>query len=127
MTTNLPFSEWPQIIANPRLCKALVDRLTDRAHIITTGADSYCSARPHRLPWRATDEERAVVCALRRATNFALYDLTFVVRHFPPRLNRDSIWRILKAEGLNRRPKPISERPAKARAPSRGTTSASCT
>ena len=26
------------------------------------------SARPHRLPWKATDEERAVVCALRRAT-----------------------------------------------------------
>ena len=30
-----------------------------------------------------------------------------------PHLNRDSIWRILKAEGLNRRPKPFSERPAK--------------
>ena len=27
--------------ANPRLCKALIDRLTDQAHIITTGADSY--------------------------------------------------------------------------------------
>ena len=37
------------------------------------------SARPHRLPWKATEEERAVVCALRRATNFALDDLTFVV------------------------------------------------
>ena len=41
VTTNLPFSEWPQIIPNPRLYKALIDRLTDRAHIITTGADSY--------------------------------------------------------------------------------------
>ena len=41
VTTNLPFSEWPQVIPNPRLCKALIDRLTDRAHIITTGADSY--------------------------------------------------------------------------------------
>lgn len=71
------------------------------------------SARPHRLPWKATDEERAVVCALRRATNFALDDLTFVVRHFLPRLNRDSIWRILKAEGLNRRPAPSSGKPAK--------------
>ena len=37
------------------------------------------SARPHRLPWKATEEERAVVCALRRATGFALDDLTFVV------------------------------------------------
>ncbi|MBV8870124.1 MAG: IS481 family transposase [Acetobacteraceae bacterium] len=71
------------------------------------------SARPHRLPWKATEEERAIVCALRRATNFALDDLTFVVTHFLPHLNRDSVWRILKAEGLNRRAKPIPERPAK--------------
>ena len=51
------------------------------------------SARPHTLPWKATDEERAVVCALRQSTNFALDDLTFVVSHFLPHLNRDSIWR----------------------------------
>jgi transposase InsO family protein len=69
------------------------------------------SARPHRLPWKATDEERAVVCLLRERTNFALDDLTFVVRHFLPHLNRDSIWRILRAEGLSRRPPPISGRP----------------
>lgn len=30
-----------QVIPNPRLCKALIDRLTDQAHIITTGTDSY--------------------------------------------------------------------------------------
>ena len=71
------------------------------------------SARPHRLPWKASDEERAVVCALRQATNFALDDLTFVVCHFLPHLNRDSIWRILKAEGLNRRPRPVAARAAK--------------
>src|SRR6195952_1809229 len=71
------------------------------------------SARPHQLPWKASEEERAIVCAVRRATNFPLDDLTFVVSHFLPHLNRDSIWRILKAEGLNRRPKPFSERPAK--------------
>ena len=41
LTTNLPFSEWSQVIPNPRLCKALIDRLTDRAHILTTGTDSY--------------------------------------------------------------------------------------
>jgi DNA replication protein DnaC len=41
VTTNLPFSEWSQVIPQPRLCKALIDRLTDQAHIITTGADSY--------------------------------------------------------------------------------------
>src|SRR5215210_1817013 len=69
------------------------------------------SAKPHNLPWKATEEERAVVCTLRRATNFALDDLTFVVTHFLPHLNRDSIWRILRAEGLSRRPPPASDRP----------------
>jgi hypothetical protein len=44
---------------------------------------------------------------------FDLDDLTFVVTHFLPHLNRDSIWRMLKAEGLNRRPAPVSPRPAK--------------
>jgi transposase InsO family protein len=69
------------------------------------------SAKPHRLPWKASEEERAVVCALRRATNFALDDLTFVVAHFLPHLNRDSVWRILRAEGISRRPPPASGRP----------------
>src|ERR687895_1249838 len=62
------------------------------------------SSRPHKLPWKSTDEERAIVCALRRTTGFALDDLTFVVRHFLPHLNRDSISRILRAEGLGRLP-----------------------
>jgi DNA replication protein DnaC len=41
ITTNLPFSEWTTMIPNTRLCKAMVDRLTDRAHIIETGTESY--------------------------------------------------------------------------------------
>ena len=41
ITTNLPFSEWSQVIPNPRLCKALIDRLTDRTHTITTVTDLY--------------------------------------------------------------------------------------
>ena len=41
VTTNLPFSEWTQVIPNARLCKALLDRITDRAHIIDTGTASY--------------------------------------------------------------------------------------
>src|ERR687886_1016360 len=62
------------------------------------------SSRPHKLPWKATDEERAIVCALRRATGFPLDDLTFVVTHFLPHLNRNAVYRILKAEGLGRLP-----------------------
>ena len=41
ITTNLPFSEWTQVFPNARLCKALLDRITDRATIIETGSDSY--------------------------------------------------------------------------------------
>ena len=41
VTTNLPFSEWTQVIPNARLCKALIDRITDRANIIETGTESY--------------------------------------------------------------------------------------
>lgn len=41
VTTNLPFSEWTTVFPNPRLCKALLDRITDRAHIIETGPDSF--------------------------------------------------------------------------------------
>lgn len=62
------------------------------------------SARPHTLPWKASEEERAIVCALRRSTGFPLDDLTFVVTHFLPHLNRDAVYRILKAEDLNRLP-----------------------
>src|SRR5271167_1708919 len=41
VTTNLPFSEWTSVIPNARLCKALIDRITDRANIIETGTESY--------------------------------------------------------------------------------------
>ena len=41
ITTNLPFSEWTQVFPSARLCKALLDRITDRAHIIDTGSESY--------------------------------------------------------------------------------------
>ena len=41
LTTNLPFSEWIQVFPNARLCKALLDRITDRSHIVETGTESY--------------------------------------------------------------------------------------
>ncbi|GAA4502477.1 hypothetical protein GCM10023158_30510 [Gluconacetobacter tumulicola] len=56
------------------------------------------------MAWKATQEERAIVRHLRRATAFGLDDLTFRVCHFLPHLNRDSVWRILKDAGPNRRP-----------------------
>jgi DNA replication protein DnaC len=41
VTSNLPFSEWNTMFPNARLCKAMLDRLTDQAHIIDTGKESY--------------------------------------------------------------------------------------
>lgn len=70
-------------------------------------------SRPTRPAWRMNEEERAIICAVRRATGFALDDLTFVLRHFLPHLNRDSIYRVLKAEGLNRRPPKPAAQPRK--------------
>lgn len=40
VTTNLPFTEWTSVFPDPRLCRAIVDRLTYRAHIIETGSES---------------------------------------------------------------------------------------
>jgi len=47
LTTNLPFSEWTQVIPNARLCKSLGDRITDRAHIVETSSESYRFRRAH--------------------------------------------------------------------------------
>ncbi len=41
VTTNLPFGEWAKVFTDPRLAKAVVDRLTHRAHIIDTGTESW--------------------------------------------------------------------------------------
>jgi DNA replication protein DnaC len=41
VASNLPFSEWGQVIPDPRLVAAIVDRVTFNAHIIETGTDSY--------------------------------------------------------------------------------------
>jgi DNA replication protein DnaC len=41
VASNAAFSEWAATFSDPRLCAAIVDRLTFDAHIITTGAGSY--------------------------------------------------------------------------------------
>jgi DNA replication protein len=57
LTTNLPFSEWTQVIPNARLCKALIDRITDRAHIIETGTESYRFRRTVQKQKRTISKE----------------------------------------------------------------------
>lgn len=41
VTTNLPFGEWTKVFSDARLAKAVVDRITHRAHIIETGEESW--------------------------------------------------------------------------------------
>ena len=41
VASNLPFSEWGQVITDPRLVAAIVDRVTFNAHILQTGTASY--------------------------------------------------------------------------------------
>ncbi|HEY7010231.1 MAG TPA: IS21-like element helper ATPase IstB [Jatrophihabitantaceae bacterium] len=41
LASNLPFSEWGQIIGDARLVAAVIDRVTFNAHIIETGTESY--------------------------------------------------------------------------------------
>jgi DNA replication protein DnaC len=41
VATNSPFSEWATTFTDPRLCAAIIDRLTFNALIIETGSDSY--------------------------------------------------------------------------------------
>ncbi|MFC9083248.1 IS21-like element helper ATPase IstB [Streptomyces sp. NPDC057062] len=41
IASNAPFSEWRQTFTDPRLCAAIVDRVTFNAHIVETGTDSF--------------------------------------------------------------------------------------
>lgn len=41
IASNAPFGEWNQTIIDPRLCAAIVDRVTFNAHIVETGTESY--------------------------------------------------------------------------------------
>jgi DNA replication protein DnaC len=51
IASNAAFSEWTSTFTDPRLCAAIVDRLTFDAHIIQTGTESYrlrtATARHH--------------------------------------------------------------------------------
>jgi DNA replication protein DnaC len=41
MTTNLDFSQWPQVFGSEQLTGALLDRLTHHAHILAMNGESF--------------------------------------------------------------------------------------
>jgi DNA replication protein DnaC len=69
ITTNLPFGEWTTMFPDPRLCRAIIDRLTHRAHIIETGKKSIRledalarqgrrTKRPKKKPAKRNEEDQ---------------------------------------------------------------------
>ena len=52
ITTNLPFGEWGRVFPDPRLAKAVVDRVTHRAHIIDCGTQSWRFTHGLKTPRR---------------------------------------------------------------------------
>jgi len=55
ITTNLAFSEWPQIFGDTRITAALIDRLTYHAHIFEFRGQSY--RLRHQSPQEAPDNQ----------------------------------------------------------------------
>jgi len=41
VTTNLPFSKWPQVLGDERMAGALLDRLTHRVHVLEMDGERY--------------------------------------------------------------------------------------
>jgi DNA replication protein DnaC len=55
IASNEAFSGWAKTFTDPRLCAAIVDRLTFGGTIIETGTDSYRLAKTRARAENATD------------------------------------------------------------------------
>ena len=62
VASNSAFSEWARTFTDPRLCAAIVDRITFEAHIVETGTQSFrlrSSQRKHAKTGTARERERS--------------------------------------------------------------------
>ena len=62
VASNSAFSEWARTFTDPRLCAAIVDRITFEAHIVETGTQSFrlrSSQRKHAKTATTRDRERS--------------------------------------------------------------------
>ena len=56
VASNEAFSAWTRTFTDPRLCAAIVDRLTYNGHIIETGTHSYRLAHARAARAKKTQE-----------------------------------------------------------------------
>jgi DNA replication protein DnaC len=56
VTTNLPFSQWPQVFHDERMTGALLDRLTHRVHVVEMKGESYRLTGGRRRPKQDNNE-----------------------------------------------------------------------
>ena len=58
VTTNLPFEAWTEVLGNERLTGALLDRLTQRIHILEAHGESCRLRESRRRLKRRTPQSR---------------------------------------------------------------------
>ncbi len=71
ITTNLRFADWSQVFGDERLCVALLDRLTHRAHILEFVGDSYRLRQTRKVAHPARKGQSTAVVELAKGDDHA--------------------------------------------------------
>ena len=75
IASNQSFSAWTDTFTDPRLCAAIVDRLTYNATIIETGTNSYRLAHPSPPPHPHHRRVTSIICRCARVAAHGLSTL----------------------------------------------------